>query len=98
MTSTLIIKDLALDKELGSVAMAKVRGGLANQSNGTQQGNIQAMFAPVAVANGATFCGVANIQVDSNPYQSADNHSTSSNSQGAEWVYKEEPAPPVSYY
>jgi hypothetical protein len=84
MTSTLTIKDLALDKALDRKDLAAVRGGLANQANGTQQGNLLAMFAPVSVANGTNFAGSGPviIQVDSNPYQSANNHSTSSNTQG----------------
>jgi len=85
MKSTLTIKDLALDKELGSDAMATVRGGFANQANGTQQSNFMKMFAPVEVANGANFSGSGPviIQVDSFPSQFASNSSTSSNSQGS---------------
>jgi hypothetical protein len=85
MKSTLTIKDLALDKELGSAAMATVRGGFANQANGTQQGNMMELFAPVAVANGANFAGAGPviIQVDSFPTQRASNYSSSSNSQGS---------------
>jgi hypothetical protein len=85
MSSTLTIKDLALDKELGSEAMAAVRGGFANQANGTQQSNFMGMFAPVAVANGANFAGAGPviIQVDSFPTQTASNSSSSSNSQGS---------------
>ena len=87
MKSTLTIKDLALDKELGSEAMASVRGGYANQANGTQQSNTLGLFAPVAVANGACFGGgPVNIQVDSMPTQTAYNDSTSSNSQGSDWA------------
>jgi hypothetical protein len=82
MTSTLTIKDLALDKELGRKDMAAVHGGLANQANATQQGNTLTMFAPVSVANGACFDSPANIHVDSTPTQTASNYSTSSNSQG----------------
>ena len=85
MKSTLTIKDLALDKELGSEAMATVRGGFANQANGTAQANMLNLIAPVAVANGACFGGgPVNIQVDSYPTQCAYNYSTSSNSQGYE--------------
>jgi hypothetical protein len=83
MTSTLTIKDLALDKALDSKDMAAVRGGLANQGNAGQQSNFLAMFAPVSVANGASFGGPVNIQVDSFPTQTAHNDSTSSNHQGA---------------
>jgi hypothetical protein len=85
MKTTLTIKDLSLDKELGSAAMASVRGGYANQANGTAQANMLKMIAPVAVANGSCFGGgPVNIQVDSYPTQCADNYSTSSNSQGYE--------------
>jgi len=84
---TLHIKDLSLDKELGSKEMSAVRGGLANQANGTGQNNFMGMFAPVSVANGAQFSGNAPviIQVDSFPTQTASNSSTSSNSQGFGW-------------
>jgi hypothetical protein len=84
---TLHIKDLSLDKALGSKEMSAVRGGLANQANGTGQNNFMGMFAPVSVANGAQFSGNAPviIQVDSFPTQTASNSSTSSNSQGFGW-------------
>ena len=82
---TLQIKDLSLDKALDRKEMSAVRGGLANQANGTNQVNTQALFAPVSVANGACFGGgPVNIQVDSYPTQTASNSSTSSNSQGSE--------------
>ena len=85
MTTTLTIKDLALDKALDSKAMSTVRGGFANQANGTQQSNTLDLCAPVKVANNACFSGgPVNIQVDSYPTQCADNYSTSSNSQGYE--------------
>ena len=87
MTTTLTIKDLALDKALDSKAMSTVRGGFANQANGTSQGNTLALFAPVLVANGTNFGGgPVNIQVDSMPTQTAYNDSTSSNSQGSDWA------------
>jgi hypothetical protein len=79
----LFIKDLALDKELDRKEMSAVRGGFANQANGTSQVNNQSLFAPVSVGNGSYFGGgPVNIQVDSNPTQTASNYSTSSNSQG----------------
>ncbi len=82
---TVFIKDLSLDKELDHKEMSAVRGGLANQANATNQANKQALFAPVAVANGACFdCGPVNIQVDSYPTQTASNSSFSSNFQGSE--------------
>ena len=85
--TTLFIKDLSLDKELDRATMSTVRGGLANQANGTSQANNQAMFAPVSVANCASFGGApVNIQVDSTPTQYAYNDSTSSNSQSEGWA------------
>jgi hypothetical protein len=87
MTSTLTIKDLALDKQLDRKAMSTVRGGFANQANGTSQANTLALFAPVLVGNGSDFGGgPVNIQVDSMPTQTAYNSSTSTNSQGADWA------------
>ena len=86
MKSTLTIKDLALTEDLDRKAMSAVRGGLANQANGTQQPNMMGMFAPVSVANGAVFSGgPVIIQVDSFPTQHASNSSSSSNSQGFGW-------------
>ncbi|HJW54584.1 MAG TPA: hypothetical protein VJ577_04855, partial [Burkholderiaceae bacterium] len=68
MTSTLLIKDLALDHALDHQAMATVRGGLGNQANATGQSNLMAMLAPVSVGNGSSFSGGPVIfQVDSNP-------------------------------
>jgi hypothetical protein len=89
MKSILTIKDLALDKQLDGKSMAAVRGGLGDQANGTGQSNLMAMFAPVNVANGATFgSGPVIIQVDSNPYQSASNDSSSTNGKSFD-VYDE---------
>jgi hypothetical protein len=85
MTSTLTIKDLALDKQLDDKSMAAVRGGNGNQANGTSQSNVMAMFAPVTVGNGSLIGGPANIQVDSNPTQTATNDSTSSNFKSLDW-------------
>ena len=86
MKSTLTIKDLAVTEELDRKAMSSVRGGLANQANGTGQSNFMGMFAPVSVANGAQFGGgPVIIQVDSYPTQYADNSSHSTNSQGFGW-------------
>jgi hypothetical protein len=87
MKSTLTIKDLALDKELDRKGMSAVRGGFANQANGTSQINTQDLRAPVEVANGAYFSGgPVNVQVDSYATQTASNYSTSSNSQGSSWL------------
>jgi hypothetical protein len=82
MKSTLTIKDLALDKDLDHKGMSAVRGGFANQANGTSQANTLALFAPVIVGNGTDFGGgPVNIQVDSMPTQTASNYSTSTNAQ-----------------
>jgi hypothetical protein len=80
MTSTLTIKDLALDKQLDSKTMSAVRGGIGNQANGAGQSNFLGLLAPVNVANGATFGnGPVIIQVDSSPTQTATNDSTNTN-------------------
>jgi len=86
MQSTLTIQDLAVTAALDRKQMSAVRGGLANQANGTQQTNTLAMFAPVSVGNGAHFGGgPVNIQVDSTPTQTAHNGSGSANAQGIDW-------------
>ena len=83
MKSTLIIKDLSLDKELGSKEMTSVRGGIGDQANAIGQSNTLAMFAPVTVGNGSIFAGgPSNVQVDSNPTQTATNTNTSTNFKG----------------
>jgi len=89
MESTLIIKDLSLDKALDRKAMSAVRGGVGNQANATQQGNFQEMFAPVAVANGADFShsGPVNLQITSKPTQEAWNYSDSTNKIGYPHYY-----------
>ncbi len=80
MKSTLTIKDLSLDKALGSKEMSAVRGGLGDQANATGQSNVLGMIAPVSVGNGSSFSGGPVIfQVDSNPTQTATNDNTSSN-------------------
>jgi hypothetical protein len=79
MQSTLIIKDLALDKALDGKTMSAVRGGNGNQANATGQSNVAALFAPVNVGNGSLIGGPTNFQVDSNPTQTLTNDSTSSN-------------------
>jgi hypothetical protein len=85
MKSILTIKDLALDKQLDGKSMAAVRGGNSDQANATQQGNFLKMDAGVSVANGSGIFGPANIQVDSNPTQTASNYSSSTNDSGLSW-------------
>jgi len=84
MKSTLIIKDLSLDKALDRQSMSAVRGGFLDQANATQQGNAQKMSAEVAVANFANFggSGPVNFQVTSKPTQDAWNDSDSKNKFG----------------
>jgi hypothetical protein len=82
MKSTLIIKDLALDKALDGKTMSAVRGGNSDQANATQQGNFAKLDAPVSVGNCAGIYGPTNFQVDSNPTQTLSNYSTSSNDKG----------------
>ena len=80
MKSTLMIKDLALDKELDGKTMSSVRGGNSDQANATQQSNVMALFAPVHVGEGSLIGGgPVNFQVTSNPTQTATNSSTSTN-------------------
>lgn len=86
MKSTLMIKDLALDKALDRKAMTAVRGGNGNQANATGQSNIAAMLASVAVGNGSEISGPANFQVDSNPTQTLSNTSTSTNDKSLSWL------------
>ena len=82
MKSTLIIKDLALDKELAGKEMSTVRGGIGEQANSVGQSNTLAMAAPVSVGNGSCVTGPVTFQVDSNPTQTASNYNTSSNESG----------------
>jgi hypothetical protein len=82
MKSTLLIKDLSLDKQLDGKAMSTVHGGNGNQANGTSQSNELALCAPVSVGNCTDVCGPATFQVDSNPTQTASNCSTSTNDKG----------------
>ena len=82
MTSTLTIKDLALDKQLDGKTMSAVRGGNGDQANATMQSNVGKLVAPVKVGNDASIYGPANFQVDSNPAQTLSNYSDSSNDKG----------------
>jgi hypothetical protein len=81
MKSTLTIKDLSANKELGRKEMSAVRGGESDQANGTSQSNVLAAFAPVSVANGSKFMGSGptTIQVHSDVDQTASNYSDSYN-------------------
>jgi hypothetical protein len=85
MKSTLIIKDLALDKELGGKAMSAVRGGFGSQDIKTSQENTVGVTANVNLANGAAFLNSGDVKFDvvSAPSVYASNYSDSSNSM--EW-------------
>src|SRR5262245_51033995 len=52
MTSTLILRDLSVSKDLDGKTMSTVRGGDGNQANGIAQQNLQEMLAAVNVGNG----------------------------------------------
>jgi hypothetical protein len=52
MTSTLIISDLSVSKELDGKAMSAVHGGTDDQAIGTSQLNLQSMLAAANVGNG----------------------------------------------
>jgi hypothetical protein len=88
MKSTLIIKDLSLDKELNGKAMSAVCGGnnsVRSQENTTYQSIDQNLFAGVNVGPQAYLgSGPVNFKIDSHPTQNASNYSDSSNSMGWE--------------
>ena len=79
MTSTLTISDLPTSKELDARAMSAVRGGNANQANGTSQLNAQGMATLANVGNGSRVLGPATIQSDNTFTQDAYNTSYSWN-------------------
>ena len=70
---TLIIKDLSASIELDIKAMGAVRGGQADQANGTSQQNLQNMVAAANVGNASMFGGPATIQSDNSFDQTASN-------------------------
>jgi hypothetical protein len=82
MQTTLTIKDLSAHHELDGKAMAAVRGGDANQANGTSQMNVQNMAALANIGNGSLFGGPATIQSDNTFTQSASNYNYADNFKG----------------
>jgi hypothetical protein len=83
MKSTLMIKDLSLDQELGGHAMSAVRGG-GSRDNAAYQSINQGMNAAINVGPTAFLgSGSADITVNSNPTQVASN--TSSNVIDSGW-------------
>jgi len=81
MTSTLTISDLSASKELDGKAMSAVRGGTADQANGTSQLNLQSMLAAANVGNGLIVGANSPviIQSDNTFSQDARNSSTATN-------------------
>ena len=81
MKSTLTLSDLSTRKELDRKAMSAVRGGNANQANGTSQLNLQGMLAAANVGNGLVVGANSPviIQSDNTFSQDADNSSTATN-------------------
>ena len=81
MKSTLTLSDLSTRKELDRKAMSAVRGGNANQANGTSQLNLQSMLAAANVGNGLVVGANSPviIQSDNTFSQDADNSSTATN-------------------
>jgi hypothetical protein len=81
MTSTLSISDLSTSKELDRKALSAVRGGNADQANGTSQLNLQSMLAAANVGNGLVVGANSPviIQSDNTFSQDADNTSTATN-------------------
>jgi hypothetical protein len=81
MTSTLTLSDLSASKELDRAAMSAVRGGNADQANGTSQLNLQNMLAAANVGNGLVVGANSPviIQSDNTFSQDAHNSSTATN-------------------
>ena len=81
MTSTLSISDLSASEELDRQALSAVRGGNADQANGTSQLNLQSMLAAANVGNGLVVGANSPviIQSDNTFSQDADNSSTATN-------------------
>jgi hypothetical protein len=82
MKSTLCIGDLPASRELDRQALRAVRGGQADQANGTSQLNLQSMLAAANVGNGMVV-GMNSpviIQADTTFNQDAHNTNTAVNS------------------
>ena len=82
MKSTLTISDLPMHKELDGKALCVVRGGQADQANGTSQSNLQGMAAVANIGNGSIFQGPATIQSDNTFTQTASNWNYAENDKG----------------
>ena len=89
MKSTLTIADLSASLELDRKAMTAVRGGDANQANGTSQLNLQSMLAAANVGNGMIVGANSPviIQSDNTFRQDAQNSNTAVNSKSLDIAY-----------
>jgi hypothetical protein len=89
MKSTLTITDLSVSKELDGKAMSAVRGGQADQANGTSQLNLQNMLAAANVGNGLVVGANSPviIQSDNTFTQDASNSSTAYNGKSLDLAY-----------
>lgn len=86
---TLSIRDLPLSRELDVKALAAVRGGNADQANGTSQLNLQSMLAAANVGNGLVVGhnSPVIIQSDNTFTQDAHNTNTAYNSKSLDLAY-----------
>jgi len=82
MPSTLTISDLPTSKELDARAMSAVRGGNANQANGTSQLNLQSMLAAANVGNGLVVGANSPVIIQSDNTFSQDAHNSSTSTNG----------------
>ena len=80
--NALTIKDLSTSLELDRAAMTAVRGGEADQANGTSQANVQNMATAANVGNASLFGGPATIQSDNTFKQTASNSNGAVNFKG----------------
>ena len=89
MKSTLTISDLPMHKELDGKALRAVRGGQADQANGTGQMNLQGMLAAANVGNGMVVGANSPviIQSDNTFTQDASNTNTAFNSKSLDLAY-----------
>jgi hypothetical protein len=77
MTSTLTLSDLSTSKELDRAAMSAVRGGNADQANGTSQLNLQSMLAAANVGNGLVVGANSPVIIQSDNTFTQDAHNSS---------------------
>ena len=85
----LILSDLSVSKTLDTRAMGALRGGQADQANGTSQLNLQSMIAAAHVGNGLVVGANSPviIQSDNTFTQDASNYNTAVNSKSLDLAY-----------